>query len=433
MSASSWPESLSVAAPSEAVVETVRWSLATRVAFRFVFSFLLLSFLPFPLSFIPGVEAVWYQLWANISIAIGRSIFHVPVSTTLTGSGDSTFGWIQLLVMAVVAIAATLVWSIVDRKSLSYPRLFAWFRVYLRFALAMAMISYGSFKVIPSQFVPPALDRLIQPFGDSSPMGMLWTFMGVSMAYTIFTGIGELAGGLLLTMRRTALLGALISAAVMAHVVVLNFCYDVPVKIYSSQLLLTALVIAAPDAKRLSRFFLTDHTGPLVTRRGLRIAGGVLAALFVVASLGMSLNQSWEQRQTLAATVGNTPLYGVWNVDELTVDGVAHPPLTTDTTRWRRVVIAGKQRAAIQLMDDSRTRFVLAIDDQKHKLTLTKRNEPKSRTTLSYRQADANTLLLDGTFEGKKIVATLRKTGGEKTFLINSRGFHWINEVPFNR
>jgi hypothetical protein len=64
-------------------------------------------------------------------------------------------------------------------------------------------------------------------------MGLLWTFMGASAAYTIFTGLGELVGGLLLTTRRTALAGALVSAAVMTHVAVLNFCYDVPVKLFS--------------------------------------------------------------------------------------------------------------------------------------------------------------------------------------------------------
>jgi hypothetical protein len=40
--------------------------------------------------------------------------------------------------------------------------------------------------------------------------------------------------------------------------------------------------------------------------------------------------------------------------------------------------------------------------------------------------------VLNGRFEGKEIVATLRK-GDEQTFLLISRGFHWINDEPFNR
>jgi len=87
---------------------------------------------------------------------------------------------------------------------------------------------------------------MLEAIGDQSPMGLLWNFMGASAPYTIFGGLGELIGGLLLTNRRTALLGALISAAVMSQVVMLNFSYDVPVKIYSSELLLTARVLIAP-------------------------------------------------------------------------------------------------------------------------------------------------------------------------------------------
>src|SRR5437899_11151387 len=101
------------------------------------------------------------------------------------------------------------------------------------------------------QFPPPALDRLVQPFGDASPMGLAWTFVGASPAYEIFTGTGELLGGLLLTMQRTTLLGALVAAGVMAHVVALNFCYDVPVKLFSSHLLALALWLMIPDARRL--------------------------------------------------------------------------------------------------------------------------------------------------------------------------------------
>lgn len=47
---------------------------------------------------------------------------------------------------------------------------------------ATAMVAYGMFKISPSQFPAPGLSRLVQPYGDSSPMGLLWTFMGVSMA-----------------------------------------------------------------------------------------------------------------------------------------------------------------------------------------------------------------------------------------------------------
>ena len=132
-----------------------------------------------------------------------------------------------------MALAATLVWSLADYKRAHYHRLYLGLRVLVRLALGTALIVYGAGKVIPSQFPPLALHRLVQPFGDASPMGLLWSFMGASTPYTIFSGVAEMLGGLLLFFPRTTTLGALVSIGVMSHVVALNFCYDVPVKLFS--------------------------------------------------------------------------------------------------------------------------------------------------------------------------------------------------------
>ena len=82
-------------------------------------------------------------------------------------------------------------------------------------------------------------------------MGLVWTFMAASPAYTFFSGIAEVMGGVLLLFRRTTLLGGLVSIGVMLNVVMLNFCYDVPVKLFSFHLMFMGVVLIVPDAKRL--------------------------------------------------------------------------------------------------------------------------------------------------------------------------------------
>jgi uncharacterized membrane protein YphA (DoxX/SURF4 family) len=121
-----------------------------------------------------------------------------------------------------------------------------WLRVYVRYVLAAAMLGYGMAKVFKSQFPAISDMRLMQPYGDSSPMALLWNFMGFSTAYTIFVGAAEVLGGLLLLFRRTATLGALVVIAVMSNIVMLNFCYDVPVKLYSVHLWLMAASSCCP-------------------------------------------------------------------------------------------------------------------------------------------------------------------------------------------
>ena len=155
--------------------------------------------------------------------------------------------------MLAISFIGAAAWMLFDRRE--HPRLREALRTYVRFALAASMIFYGAIKVIPSQFPPPTLERLVQTYGSSSPMGLLWTFMGTSPAYTIFTGAMELLGGLLLTARRTMLLGALVTVGVLSNVVALNVFYDVPVKLYSANLLAMAIYLAVPDLRRLFDFF----------------------------------------------------------------------------------------------------------------------------------------------------------------------------------
>jgi uncharacterized membrane protein YphA (DoxX/SURF4 family) len=112
------------------------------------------------------------------------------------------------------------VWSFVDRKRSNYELMYAWFRVYIRFALGTVLVRYGSMKLFPSQFPSPAFFTLSEPFGQASPMGLLWTFMGASRPYSIFAGAAEFVSGALLFVPWTEALGALLGAAVMSRVTV---------------------------------------------------------------------------------------------------------------------------------------------------------------------------------------------------------------------
>src|SRR5581483_8626940 len=136
--------------------------------------------------------------------------------------------------------------SLVDRRRLSYPVLHRWFFLFLRFALAGQMLTYGFAKAVPLQMPFPGLFTLVEPYGNMSPMGVLWSSVGASQPYEIFAGCMEILGGLLLFFPRTVTLGALVSLADMSYVVTLNMTYDVPVKLLSFHLILLSLFLLAP-------------------------------------------------------------------------------------------------------------------------------------------------------------------------------------------
>jgi hypothetical protein len=415
----------------------------TRLLFRFSFVYFLLYYLPTPIDQIPGVgplvDQLPQKLWSILVPWVSQHVFGVEITSLVpTGSGDTTYGFVRMFCNAVLALVAAAVWTLAGRKRRSHPRLHEGLRIYLRFALAVALIGYGAMKVIKSQFPDPTLDRLVQPFGNASPMGLLWTFMGASLSYNVFSGASEMLGGLLLTTRRTALLGALVSAGALANVVMLNFSYDVPVKLYSAHLLATALFLTLPDLRRLANLFLFNRRvepvpeRPLFQRRWLDRGVLVLRTVFVVGITALWLSQSHQMRQMSGDLASKSPLYGIWNVEELEVDGQARPPLVTDATRWRRVIFDAPGRLAIQSMDDSRARYGLDPEAGPNALKMSKRDDPSWSSTLSYRRTGPGALLLQGTFDGRKTRAVLRQAEHSE-FLLVSRGFHWINEVPFNR
>jgi hypothetical protein len=420
---------------------TPAWSPIVRILFRFSFVYFVLYLLPFPLNAIPGTEVVnqWYQgLWDAIVPWVGSQLFHVTITVRPNGSGDTTYNYVQVFCFLTLALATTLLWSLLDRKRPSYPRLHAWLRVYVRFALFMIMLTYGAVKVIKSQFPYPSLDRLLQPFGDASPMGLLWTFMGASVSYNFFAGTGEILGGVLLTARRTTLLGGLVCIGVLSNIVMLNFSYDVPVKLYSLHLLAMALFLAAPDARRLIDLLLLGRGvkpmefRPFLGRIWLHRGVLLLRTALVVGMIGLSLYGAHESLTKFGDLAPKSPLLGIWNVEEFESDGKDRPPLVADGTRWRRVIFDYPGVFAVQLMSDSRQRYTLKLDPDQRTLALTKREDPAWHATLNYQQPEPARLTIEGVLEGRKVRAKLRRAD-ESAFLLRSRGFHWINEYPFNR
>jgi hypothetical protein len=426
------------------------WPLPLRIAFRFLFVYFILAFFSAILGLLPppGALGSWHDEQVQPFFAwIGKTVFGVEITVFPNGSGDTTYNWVQFASHLAVAAAIAAVWSAVDRRRPSYPWLEDGLWIAMRFVLASAMFGYGVNKVFGLQFPEPGMQRLLQPYGDSSPMGLMWTFMGASQPYTMFAGWMETIGGLLLCFRRTQLVGALWTAGVMTNVFVLNMCYDIPVKLYSFHLLALALVIAAPDLPRLARMFLlnrpvprADLRGPWTRRWMRRTAFGIKLA-WVGFTVPFMFWQMSEMRFTYGSLEPRGELDGTWEVLEFHRDGVDVAPVVTDRTRWRYLTLVDrsdwKQAVAID-MTGEKTRWGLGIGDGEFEFretTVAAGDEPPTEppvATLSFVREGERTLRLSGELAGAKIEARCVRREA-RDFPLMNRGFHWVNERPFNR
>lgn len=425
------------------------WKVATRIAFRFcvvyfglyiVLTQMLTSLLfattndsgAFEVDNLPPIKAA--VVW------IAAHVFRIahPIVTFETGSGDRVYDWVELACILALAILGTIVWSILDRKRENYPRLYSWFRIFARFSLAATMFTYGAVKAIPLQMPFPGLNRLLERYGDLSPMGVLWASIGASRAYEIVAGCAELLGGTLLVFPSTTMLGALVCLADATEVFLLNMSYDVPVKLLSFHMILLSLFLLAPDAKRLANFFLRDRPAPSSSRQPLfrsarknRIAFAVqvLAGVFLI---GANLYGAVSESRVYGAGSPKSPLYGIWTVQNFTLDGQAHAPLLTDASRWRWIVFDSPQYVTFYDMDEQKQSYRPSIDSNAKTLSLAKFGNQTWKANFSFTRPDSTHLLLDGAMDGHKIHADCQLLDRSK-FLLVSRGFHWVQDYPFNR
>lgn len=476
------PAQLPPSRPGELNQLRNRWTLFERLLFRFTFCYLLLYIVPFPVEVIAGLidrvpESVleeppesgalkFVNEWIvkpygdrmdEAVLWIGARVFGVEITYRPRGSGDTTWNYVQVFGFAVVSATVAILWTfgaglcraIFRRERPAYPVLHEWLRVYVRFYVAYMMAVYGLVKIIKLQFSEPPTDALLHTYGESSPMHLLWTFMGASEGYNVFAGAGELLGGLLLCTRRTTLLGALVSFGVMAHVAALNFCYDVPVKLLSSHLILMSVFLMAPDLPWLAKVFLLGRREsprpivPLTRWRWLNWAFMLLRTIVVLTYLVLTVHGNYKTSKQMGDKAPKPPLYGLWEVDEFALNEKAHPPLTTDSARWQYVMFTKKgfrgSLVAITSMTGTRMFYLVEVDENAKTISLSRMGTATAPNVLHYRELEDGVMSVEGELESfadgkadkKNIKVKLRHTPDEK-LLLKNRGFHWINETPYN-
>lgn len=425
-----------------------RWQPTTLVAFRFCFVYfglyVVLTQMIQGIIAIPKLDIPELGTLAPFRATVKWIGAHVlgiakPFPHALTGSGDRTFDWVQSFTFLFVAAIVTLVWSAAARRRANHQRLYAWFRLFLRIALGTTMLTYGFIKLIPLQMPAPTLGRLLEPFGNFSPMGVLWASIGASRPYEMVVGTAEVMGGLLVMIPQTSRIGAILCLVDAADVFALNMTYDVPVKLFSFHLVLMSLFLLAMDAQPLVNLFLLGRTDALRpepavarSRRGQRIAvvAQIVFTLYIAGYFAWGNARSWTR---YGGGAPKPPLYGIWEVGEMTVDGVSRPALLGDTLRWRRTYVQRAGQMAIQRMNDSIYGYVAKLDTTAKKIVITfARDSMLPKQTLAYSRPDADHLILDGPFFGHTVHAEAKLRPSD-TFLLTTRGFHWVQEVPFNR
>jgi len=430
-----------------------RWSFGTRLAFRFSFCYLMIyalcsgnatlwEVIPFHIG--ERLEDYTSRPFFLIAQWLGQHLFHLTgVGAKLhgTGSGDTILNWIAVGLMLAVAILATLIWTALAelrspaRRSLAYPRLFFWFRLTIRLTLGVAMLNYGLAKLFPLQMAPPSLAVLNEPLGNTSPMTMLWTLIGLNPVYEMICGAAELTAGILILFRRTGLLGELLTAFLATNIVLYNFCYDVPVKLYAAHLVLMSIALIIPDMPNLINFFFLHRPGKPIDgwvkparRYGLRVETICVVVALLLVALPHAFQSQKGYAQQLISERNPPPLTGQWHLTSAT-----KPYVTGDGLPMTDIFFEPSGRTMLR---DSATvlwRAYAKPDDKKHTLFLVaESNDP---ITYALTQPDPTHIVLTPAGKQAKTAGTLTlvRVPLPSHYPLEDRGFHFVNEWGLER
>jgi hypothetical protein len=406
------------------------------VAFRFASALAVLS-LPRVAIFIP--PHLWFEsLRRPVALIAGRADVSLrqPTSTigaflirALTGRrasiGEMTAkfksDWYaatvpDLIGLLTLAVLIAALWTALDRRRTNYAFLNRWLRVYFRYVLATAMFSYAFIKVIPTQFGYLTPGELLRPLGQLS-RSMLWDFMAASPGYTIFAGVLELLGALLLFFRRTTLLGAIVLAGALVNVIAMDFAFRIGALTYALSLLVIDLVILTPYAKPLIEILVVRGSGTLPSepsgpRHWWRSPAAKAVLIFLLALPLIAIN---VQRRRYFYGAGN-PVYGLFDVASFVRNGHVVTPLASDGATWKRMASDphdGVDAILVQFANADLRRFDIINDPVRHVWSI-RQTDARQSGSLEYRARPDGLVSLSGRLGDDSVEILLRPVDLEK-------------------
>jgi hypothetical protein len=423
------------------------WPLWRRLLFRLFFIYLALTMTPWTwLERIPRLDVISQPWYTAMNWLVNKSnalVFHVrPQLVPLNGSGDTSWGWANLWLVISLALIGMVIWSIVQHRKKEYTKLNYWLCLFTRYYVALVLFNYGVIKLFGLQMPFPDPSNFATPLGDLLPMRLSWLFIGYSAPYQFFSGLMEVMAGLLLLYRRTATLGVLIAAAAFMNVAILNLSYDIPVKIFSIQLVVCCLFLLANEMERILCFFVYNRPAGTCTiyhydypKKWMKVSRVVLKSAFIIVTLGFVIWESLDwQKQYSARTEGMLFKAGMYDVVHYAVNNDTIAPLLTDTLRWQNIVFDTKTRGSIGTRDTAfrraynRAYFSFKADTVKHsfKIYRSLMDSTSLIAALNYKFEDENTIAFWGHRKTDSLFFRLQRS--PHNFQLAEKQFHWLNE-----
>jgi hypothetical protein len=392
-------------------------------------------FFPVPYYLFPNVGSYFEPVIDPLIRWAGTNLFRVeePFTSSLISDSKGLYVFVALLAIFSGILAVIIPFVFRKRISRSFAtKISLWFYTVMSYYLALTLLKYGADKIFKHQFYLPEPNTLFTPVGDMTPDLLFWSSMGSSYSYTVFSGIIEIIPALFLLFRKTRLIGIIISVGVLTNVVMINFGFDITVKVYSLFLFFLSLVLLAPNLTPLYKFFVLREKAEQVDSGFMIDSKTSLTGYTIVKTLviGLLLFEScgiYFAANNLNDDNGpRPPLYGAYDVYLFTDNGNIVPASMSNPGRFKRVFFHRRSYFIVQTMDDHFVDYKVEVNQVTKRLLLSSSSHAAhdgKTSELTY-QINGDELVILGFFFDSYITLYSKKIDLKELPLLKEE-FHW--------
>ena len=169
----------------------------------------------------------------------------------------------------------------------------------------------------------------------------------------------------------------------------------------------------------------------LFNKKWLKISRIVIISIMIFYAIIWSGYETYEMTKEYGVDAPKPPLYGLYKPTQF-IKNSDTLRTYSDSAEWKYLVIEYPGMASVRQLNDRSYRLIFNVDTIKKMVTTNLQSDTIHSYELAYKQLNDTTLNLEGVFVKDTINFTFHKVNTNSFRLIN-RGFHWVNEYPFNR
>ncbi len=389
------------------------------IAKNFVQLFFLLGiiFIPLQLYLLPG-QSQWANWVFDGIITFLAAAFGMKLSV-LTVSSDSTSLYLLMLILVFVAFAFSILLHCWSWWRKHQSQITAHLNTLFSFYLVFRLFSYGLDKVFKSQFYLPEPNLLYTPLGQLSKDILYWSTIGSSYSYNLVVGSFECLAGLLLLFRKTRNLGLVLALLAFGQIVLINFSFDISVKVLSTFLFTLTLYLVTPFFIRISRLLknrIQENPDPgIQTGKTVRVA----LLTFLIGFVGIEVIYRQYNSQGFNDDYSRRPyLHGAY-----VLQSPAGLPFLLNTNPVKRFFVHRSGYMIFQHTDAQLQDLGLRVDSIGNKLWLTDYDGKTIPISFSYNPQDSVLTLQTISADSSKTI--IGKAQNWKKLPLLKNDFHW--------